>query len=164
MGKDTNFSGRHTIGNDYCLRFIIIQTSHIMVEKVTLEMNEASGFDLRGDADCKELSPKALLLYAGAKCAGLTALNILRKERVEPQRFEIRVSGELSTETLQSESVFRSFNVVYDIECARDDEQAKVSRAINLAHEKYCGTVQMLGRIAPVSHEIAIVSTQSSEE
>lgn len=134
-----------------------------MIEKVTLEMNDKSGFDLRGDTKCRDLSPKALLLFAGAKCAGLTALNIMQKERVNPVRFEISMSGELSTDTVQSESVFRSFNVVYNIECARYDEQSKVSRAVNLAHEKYCGTVQMLGRIAPVSHEIAIVSTEPAE-
>ncbi len=134
-----------------------------MIEKVTLEMNTDSGFDLRGDTKCRDLNPKALMLFAGAKCAGLTALRIMQKERVNPVRFEISMSGELSTDTVQSESVFRSFNVVYNIECARYDEQSKVSRAVNLAHEKHCGTVQMLGRIAPVSHEIAIVSTQPAE-
>ncbi len=134
-----------------------------MIEKVTLEMNADSGFDLRGDTKCRDLNPKALMLFAGAKCAGLTALRIMQKERVNPVRFEISMTGELSTDTVQSESVFRSFNVVYNIECARYDEQSKVSRAVNLAHEKHCGTVQMLGRIAPVSHEIAIVSTQPAE-
>lgn len=134
-----------------------------MIEKVTLEMNDKSGFDLGGDTKCRDLNPKALLLFAGAKCAGLTALNIMKKERVTPVRFEISMSGELSTDTLQSESVFRSFNVIYDIECAHYDEQTKVSRAVNLAHEKHCGTIQMLARIAPVSHEIAIVSTESRE-
>jgi len=134
-----------------------------MIEKVTLEMNDKSGFDLSGDTACADLNPKALLLYAGAKCAGLTALRIMQKERITPVRFEISMSGELSTDTVQSESVFRSFNVVYNVECARYDEQSKVSRAVNLSHEKYCGTVQMLGRIAPVSHETTIVSTQSAE-
>ena len=39
----------------------------------------------------------------------------------------------------------------------RPDES---SRAINLAHDKHCGGVQMLRKIAPVADEIAIVNTK----
>ena len=53
--------------------------------------------------------------------------------------------------------------MVYNVECGTEDDQAKVSRAIDLTHEKYCGMVQMLRRIAPVSHEIAVVSTQPAK-
>lgn len=114
-------------------------------------------------ADCRTMNPKALLLYAGAKCAGLTALRIMKQERIEPERFEVSLSGELSTDQVQAGSVFRSFNAVYNVECARYEDQAKASHAVNLAHEKYCGTVRMLRQIAPVSHEIAIVSSQPAD-
>ncbi|MEG1611887.1 MAG: OsmC family protein [Alistipes sp.] len=133
-----------------------------MIVKVTLEMNNRSEFVLENKQDCKDLHPKALLLYAAAKCAALTAMSIMQKEHLTPQRFEISVSGELSTDTVQAESIFHSFNVVYNIECAQYNEQVKVSRAVNLAHDKYCGLVRMLRLIAPVAHEIAIVSTQPS--
>ena len=53
--------------------------------------------------------------------------------------------------------------MVYNVECSSEDDQAKVSRALALAHEKYCGMVQMLRRIAPVSREIAVVSTQPAK-
>ena len=32
---------------------------------------------------------------------------------------------------------------------------------MTLAHEKYCGMMQMLRKVAPVSHEIAVVSTDA---
>ena len=80
-----------------------------------------------------------------------------------PKRFEIGISGELSDETPQSESTFKSFHVVYNIECDTEDDQAKVSRAVTLAHEKYCGMMQMLRKVAPVSHEIAVVSTEPAK-
>lgn len=131
-----------------------------MIEKVTLELNRKSELVLADSAKCKDLNPKALLLFAAAKCAGLTALHILEKERIKLRRFEITVSGEMSTDTVKAETVFRSFSVIYNIECGREVEQAKVSHAVSLAHEKYCGLVRMLRSIAPVSHEIAIVSTQ----
>lgn len=134
-----------------------------MIAKVTLEMTSQGEFVLEDGADCRNMNPKALLLYAGAKCAGLTALKIMKQERIEPERFEISLSGELSTDEVQAGSVFRSFNAVYNVECARYEDQAKVSHAVNLAHEKYCGTIRMLRQIAPVSHEIAIVSNQPAD-
>lgn len=131
-----------------------------MIEKVTLQLTEASKFMPLGGIRCEDTNPKALLLYACAKCAGITALMIMEKERIRPKRFEIGVSGELTTETLRAESEFKSFHVVYNIECATEDDQVKVSRAATLSHEKYCGLVRMLRKIAPVTHEIAVVSTE----
>lgn len=130
-----------------------------MIEKVTLEMNARAGFDLAGGISGNDLNPKALLLYAGAKCAGLTALRIMQAERVTPVRLEITLSGELDTETLRAESLFLRFHIAYNVACADNSQQVKVSHAVRLAHEKYCGTLRMLERIAPMSHEIDIVTT-----
>ena len=127
-----------------------------MIEKVTLQLSGDADFTSEGGPRCEEMNPKTLLLYAAAKCVGKTALMIMDKERFRPKRFEIGISGELSDETPQSESTFKSFHVVYNIECDTEDDQAKVSRAVTLAHEKYCGMMQMLRKVAPVSHEIAV--------
>ena len=132
-----------------------------MIEKVTLQLSGDADFTSEGGPRCEEMNPKALLLYAAAKCVGKTALMIMDKERFRPKRFEIGISGELSDETPQSESTFKTFHVVYNIECDTEDDQAKVSRAVMLAHEKYCGMMQMLRKVAPVSHEIAVVSTDA---
>ena len=90
----------------------------------------------------------------------MTAMAIMEKERVSPTRFELSISGELDTETVQSSSVFKSFRIVYNVQCECENDQMKVSRAINLAHDKHCGGVQMLRKIAPVADEIAIVNTK----
>ena len=132
-----------------------------MIEKVILQMNGDSKFQAESGKPCGQMNPKELLLYAAALCAGHTAMTIMQKERITPKRLEISYAGELSTETLLPESIFRSFHVIYNVECATEDDQAKVSRAIELTHEKYCGLTQMLRRIAPVSHETAVVSTQT---
>lgn len=131
-----------------------------MIEKVTLQLNDASNFLPVDGSRCEDMNPKALLLYAAAKCAGLTALHIMEKERIRPKRLEISVSGELSTDTVQSESMFLSFRVFYNVECASDDDQIKVSRAVRLTQEKHCSMIRMLAMIAPVSHEVAIVSAE----
>ena len=134
-----------------------------MIEKVTLQMSENGKFRAADGAGCDTMNPKALLLYAAAQCAAQTALMIMRKERIAPKRFEIGFSGKLSTQELRSESVFTSFHVVYNVECGSEDDQAKVSRAIVLTHEKHCGLVRMLRMIAPVSHEVAVVSTEPAK-
>ena len=108
-----------------------------MIEKITLHLDDANRFVPNEPIDCNDLNPKAMLLYAGAKCAGLTLLHILEKERIRPRRIEIHMSGELTTERVEAGS----------------------GRAVNLAHEKYCGTIRMLGKIAPVTHEVAVVNT-----
>lgn len=131
-----------------------------MIEKVTLHLNEASKLVPAKGMECTELNPKAMMLYACADCAGRTTLMILKKERVQPRGLEITVSGEISTDEVKAETVFLSFHVLYNIQCTSGEEQAKASRAAMLAHEKFCGMLQMMRKIAPVTHEIAIVSTQ----
>lgn len=131
-----------------------------MIEKVTVEMTEDSKFRAIDGPACTEMNPKELLLYAAAQCSGYTALMVMQKMHLAPKRLEIAYSGELNTEALQAESMFRSFHVVYNVECGSGSDQEKASRALEMTHEKYCGLTQMLRRIAPVSHEVAIVSTE----
>lgn len=110
------------------------------------------------------MNPKELLLYATGNCAALTLKGILDKEHICPKSISIEVSGELDTEEVMASSVYRAFNILYRIECGKIAEQSKVSRAVRLTTEKYCGMLQMLRRIAPVSHEISIVSVESAVE
>lgn len=134
-----------------------------MIEKVTLKLSGDSKFMPTGSIRCEDMNPKAMLLYAAAKCAALTAMHILEKEHIRPKRFELSVAGELSTDTVRSESMYLSFHVVYNVECASEDDQVKVSRAIRLTHDKHCSMMQMLHMIAPVTDEVAIVSTQPAK-
>ena len=144
-----------------------------MIQQVTIQMTSARTYVLEGNKKCDQLNPKELMLLAGVTCAGMTAMAIMEKERVSPTRFELSISGELDTETVQSSitaalatqprqtsSVFKSFRIVYNVQCECENDQMKVSRAINLAHDKHCGGVQMLRKIAPVADEIAIVNTK----
>ena len=115
-----------------------------MIQQVTIQMTSARTYVLEGNKKCDQLNPKELMLLAGVTCAGMTAMAIMEKERVSPTRFELSISGELDTETVQSSSVFKSFRIVYNVQCECENDQMKVSRAINLAHDKHCGGVQML--------------------
>ncbi len=129
-----------------------------MIEKVTLQLAAGSTFVPEGGQACDELRPKELMLYAAAKCAAMTVLHIMQRERLHPIRLEVSLSGELTEEQASSESIYCSFHVVYNVACPTEEDQAKASRAIRLAHEKYCGMIRMLRMIAPITHEVAIVS------
>lgn len=131
-----------------------------MIEKVTVRLTEEGKFRAVDGPQCDEMNPKELLLYAAAQCSGRTAIYVMEKMRMKPKGLEISYSGDLNTDEVQPESMFRSFHVVYNVECATGADQEKAGLAIGLTHEKYCGLTQMLRRIAPVSHETAIVSTE----
>ena len=112
------------------------------------------------ERDIAHLNPKEYLLYSTALCAGLTLQTILEKERIRPKSLEITVSGRINTDKVEGKSQFESFNIRYNIECTHISDQAKVGYAVNLTNDKYCGNLQMLRKIAPISHEIEIVSTE----
>ena len=132
-----------------------------MIQKVTLRLNDDRNFELVGALTLDELNPKELLLYATAKCAGLTIVSLLKEHISEVKLMEITLEGRLSTPTVVTESRYTHLNIIYRAECQTLKEQMVVSRAVNLAHDKYCGMVQMIRHIAPLSREISIVATDA---
>ncbi len=131
-----------------------------MHQSITIHATENGKFALAKPYDLEKLNPKELLLYSTALCAGMTTLSIAEKERVKLLKLEIKMSGELDTEKVEGKSQYVSFDIAYNIECKHIDEQSKVSNAVRLATDKYCGGLAMLRKIAPVSHSISIVSVE----
>lgn len=131
-----------------------------MHQSITINLGENGKFALAKPCELENLNPKELLLYSTALCAGMTTLSIAEKERVKLLKLEIKMSGELDTEKVEGKSKFDSFNIAYNIECKHIDDQSKVSHAVQLATDKYCGGLAMLCKIAPVSHSISIVSVE----
>lgn len=128
--------------------------------KVTITSDYEGRFSLTSHKELAQLNPKELMLYSAALCSGLTLDYIAKKKRVEPSLVEITVEGELSTAELMPESIFTRFYVIYRLECMTIEEQRRLSEAATLTHEKYCGLMNMLRKIAPINHEISIVSEE----
>lgn len=131
-----------------------------MILKITLRLTDERTFETTDGRSPNELNPKELLLYATADCAGRTIVGLLKEHISDAQLLELSVEGSLSTPTVVAESRFTHFNIIYRAECKTLKEQIVISRAINLAHDKYCGMLQMIRQIAPMSHETSIVTTQ----
>ncbi len=132
-----------------------------MHQSITIHADDKGHLTLANHCKLEKLNPKELLLYSTALCAGMTVQSIAEKERVALLKLEIRMSGELDTEKVEGRSQFQSFDIAYNIECKHIDDQAKVSRAVRLANDKYCGGLEMCRKIAPVSHSISIVSIET---
>lgn len=132
-----------------------------MILKVSLHLNDNRLFEAEDGRTADERNPKELLLYATVKCAGLTILSLLKEHVENVKLMELTLEGTLSTPTVVAESRFTHFNVIYRAECRTLKEQMVISRAVNLAHDKYCGMIQMIRHIAPLSHEVSIVATDA---
>lgn len=131
------------------------------LQKVTVELTDGK-FCLAGKASADDLNPKALLLCAAAKCAGLTIMAMLEKRgNPKPKSMEITIEGQLNTPTLRGDSIYESFEVIYNVECRHLEDQEPISQAVERAQEHTCGMIAMLRKIAPVSHVIEVVSTES---
>ena len=131
-----------------------------MQQSITINLNDGGHFVLAKQQELNTLNPKELLLYSTALCAGMTLQRLAEKERVKLLKLEIKMSGELDTEKVEGRSKFDLFNISYNIECKHISEKSKVSHAVNLTTEKYCGGLAMLRKIAPVSHSVSIVSIE----
>lgn len=127
------------------------------IQKVSVELKNGK-FRPIGISHIDDLNPKALILCSAAQCAGFTVMGLLSKENITLKKIEITVVGTLNTPTLRAESLYEDFDITYNVECNHLSDQNSVANIIRNAHEKYCGVVAMLRKIAPVSHQISIVS------
>lgn len=116
-------------------------------------------FSIADGRNIEALNPKELLLYASLDCLARTITGLLKERISTLKNLELTLEGTLSTPTVVAESIFTHFNIVYNAECHNLKEQEVVSRAINLANDKYCGMLQMLRKIAPLTHVTSIVAT-----
>lgn len=131
-----------------------------MTQKITLRMNADHTFTMADGRKLESLNPKEMLLFASLDCLSRT-INGLLKERISTVKsMELSLEGRLTTPAVVAESQYAHFNVIYNIECHTLKEEMDISRAINLAHDKYCGMLQMLRKIAPLSKEVSIVATE----
>ena len=119
---------------------------------------EVNGFNLKIDAK-EEVGgknggprPKPLILVALGGCTGMDVVSILKKMRIEPEYFNVEVSGEMTEEhpkyydKIHIRYVFRGENLPME----------KLEKAVNLSQDRYCGVSAMLGKAAKITHEIVI--------
>lgn len=96
--------------------------------------------------------PKPLSLVSLGGCTGMDVISILGKMRVEPDYFNVEISGELTEEhpkyynKIHIRYIFRGENL----------PMAKLEKAVTLSQDRYCGVTAMLDKAADITHEIIV--------
>ncbi len=115
--------------------------------KILLDASPQVGGNDRGPR------PKPLMMVALAGCTGMDVVSILKKMRVDLERFNVRVEGELTDEHPKH---FISMHIVYEFK-GKDLPIEKLKKAIELSQETYCGVSASYRKAMKLSYEIKII-------
>ncbi|MDG1528115.1 MAG: OsmC family protein [Polaribacter sp.] len=102
------------------------------------------------NGDLVGFGPKALMLSSLAGCSGLDVDSLLKKMRAEVADFNIIVTGELTEE---HPKFYHKVHVDYHF-YGTDLKEDKITKAVNLSVDRYCGVMEMFRQFAEISTEI----------
>jgi putative redox protein len=94
--------------------------------------------------------PKPFMLTALSGCTGMDVVSMLRKAGKELERFEVRVSGEISR---TPPILYTKVHLVYDMH-GDADVQEEALRAVERSQHEVCGVSAMMKKAMPVTWEV----------
>ncbi len=108
--------------------------------------------DVDGDGQAGP-SPMQTLLISLGGCTAADVLDILRKMRIEPTSFDVLVEGDRKPDPPRR---YTRLRLVYTLEGVGEEDEAKVRRAVDLSHEKYCSVLHSLQPDIEIGTEIVL--------
>jgi putative redox protein len=115
--------------------------------KLTLDAAEEAGGHNLG------MRPKKLMLTALAGCTGMDVISILKKMKIVPDEFNVRVDGNVTEEHPKQ---YDSMHIIYEFK-GNNLPEDKLIKAIELSQEKYCGVSALYKKAIKVTYEIRIL-------
>ena len=115
--------------------------------KITVDAKEEFGGENNGPR------PKPLMMVALAGCTGMDVISILKKMRVEPAYFNVRIDGNITEEHPKH---FSSMKIIYEFK-GEDLPMDKLEKAVELSQERYCGVSANYIKAMELSYEIVIL-------
>jgi putative redox protein len=97
--------------------------------------------------------PKELMLASLAGCTGMDVVSILKKMRVEPEYFNIRVEAEMTEEHPKH---YTSMHIIYEFK-GDGLELEKLQKAVKLSQDQYCGVSTAYRKAMEITYEIIIL-------
>lgn len=99
--------------------------------------------------------PKTFMLAALGGCTAMDVVSILKKMRVEVEKFNVIVQGDLTEEFPKH---FYKMHVIYEF-TGEDLPMDKLQKAISLSEEKYCGVSAVYKKVIELTSEIKIIES-----
>lgn len=96
--------------------------------------------------------PMELLIMGLGGCSGIDVLSILRKQKIEPESFRIKLHAEREKDA--TPALFTEIEVEFIFK--GDIDPAKAERAVKLSMEKYCSVAKTLEKTAVITHSITM--------
>ena len=117
--------------------------------KIVMDAKEEVGGNDQGPR------PKQFIITALTGCSGMDVVSILKKMRVDFDKFTIEVETDASEE---HPKVYTNIHMVYKFE-GKDlkENSEKFEKAISLSHDRYCGVSAMLTQAAKLTHELELI-------
>lgn len=97
--------------------------------------------------------PKELMLAALAGCTGMDVVSILKKMRVEPEYFNIRVEAEMTEEHPKH---YTAMHIIYEFK-GEGLELDKIQKAVKLSQDQYCGVSTAYRKAMEITYEIVVL-------
>jgi putative redox protein len=97
--------------------------------------------------------PKELMLASLAGCTGMDVVSILKKMRVEPAYFNIRVEAEMTEEHPKH---YTAMHIIYEFK-GDGLELEKLQKAVKLSQDQYCGVSTAYRKAMEITYEIVIL-------
>lgn len=97
--------------------------------------------------------PKMLMLTALAGCTGMDVVSILRKMKIEPEVFNVKVDATLTEE---HPKYYEKMKVIYEFK-GDNLPYEKLEKAVVLSQDKYCGVSALYKKAIELDYEIRIL-------
>jgi len=97
--------------------------------------------------------PKELMLASLAGCTGMDVVSILKKMRIEPEYFNIRVEAEMTEEHPKH---YTAMHIIYEFK-GENLELEKLQKAVKLSQDQYCGVSTAYRKAMEITYEIVIL-------
>jgi putative redox protein len=114
--------------------------------KIIMDANASFGGSNQG------FTPMQLLVAAISGCSGIDIVSILKKQKQDIKRFDIKVDAE--REQGKEPSLFTTIHVSYSLTGEIDLEKAQ--RAAELSLEKYCSVAKILEKTATITYSVSV--------
>jgi putative redox protein len=121
--------------------------ANVYGHELMLDLEETAGGTNLGP------KPKPLLLVALGGCTAMDVISILKKMRIEPEYFNVKVDGEITEEHPKH---FTKIKLIYEFR-GKDLPLDKLQKAVDLSQEHYCGVSETLRKSVEITSEIRIL-------